>query len=137
VFLGLFERCHFTSYIVSHAEVGAYFKALYRNSDPGTEDSHEKLEAGQPIWRPRLEPETSWIRSRSANHYIVKFGPGSIQYPFDSRMRLIDKIPSRHRRIRTQAVHRCVSYFDSSVTVKFSIIGHKMDAFVFQMSSVW
>jgi hypothetical protein len=61
------------TYFKWYGMVVAYFEALCRYSYAGTEKRHDKPESGQP----KSLPGTSWIRSRSADHYTATFGPAA------------------------------------------------------------
>jgi hypothetical protein len=39
----------------------------------GAEESHEKLQSEEPVFRPRSEPRTSRIRNRTVNHLTKVF----------------------------------------------------------------
>jgi len=51
--------------------VVAYVKLLSQDLPRGTEESCEQHEIGQPLSRPRFEPEPSRIRSRDARKDVV------------------------------------------------------------------
>jgi hypothetical protein len=50
------------------------FKVRSQNLPGGTDEEHEKLQTGQPVFVAQFEPETSRIRSRSVDHSTTGFG---------------------------------------------------------------
>jgi hypothetical protein len=50
------------------------YKAMFRYLNGGTEETHEIPQSTGPVSRPRSEPGTSLIRSRSINYSTATFG---------------------------------------------------------------